>query len=150
VQGEFDYVDLPLLEMVEQGQKPIMEAHTHSVPKPLNPVDYESLVCPDPEYGRLVRGSLVLSPSIQILALATKDTVQLTLDEFERIRAKYEAEMVEDQEGIVWNTADTVAFEKQIAQVRRYEGAKLLEFGREMNLKFYHSNNLVDFREFTA
>jgi hypothetical protein len=150
VQGEFEYVDLPLLEMAEQGQKPIMEVHTHFMPKPLTPRDCESLACPDAEYGRLVSGSLVLSPTIQILGLATKNTVQLTAVEFERIRDKYEEEIVEDQQGIVWNTADEVVFEKQLAQARRYEHAKLVEFGREMNVKFYYSNNLVDFREFTA
>ncbi len=94
--GDFTTTNLSTFDVINDGFIPLFEVHTHPTNVLPSPVDYARiLINPTQKQFRFLRAAIVLCPSVQILALATNQTVMLDVDTFQKLDQNYKLDDIE-------------------------------------------------------
>lgn len=136
--GEVEEVELSTLEVLIDGNRPMIEIHTHPDDSLFSVQDYSRMLVDFHNGMRLVKAIMVLCPNIQVLAIATNRTPLLDVDE-----------TVELLEGL------RKGFDQQFKSMRDRDlfhslvNTWTLGVARSLNVKLYSSNDMQHFKEFS-
>lgn len=141
--GEFERVEVSTLDILKKGNLPMIEIHTHPSDNLFSPIDYLRMLV-DLDCGTpVVKSIMVLCPNMQVLALATRETPALDVDEanerLEVLDRTYSVESLKER----MLTNKYLSVEELMNQME-------LEIAQSLHVKLYSSTDMQHFKEFSA
>lgn len=91
VHGTYTRVTSDTIDLFEEGHTPLFEIHTHPANTLFSHFDYArlSLVTVDGAF-RALKGTILLCPDLQLLALATPETMLFTITQLDKFLDRYD------------------------------------------------------------
>lgn len=92
--GEYTSTTTDTLDLFKRGHNPLFEIHSHPIDSLFSDADYQRMIMDVTVAGgmRILRGAILVCPNIQILALATPQTMFTSPEQVELFRKKYDLE----------------------------------------------------------
>jgi len=137
--GEIEKVEISTLDVLREGNRPMIEIHTHPNDSLFSIEDYSRMLVDFHNGMRLVKSIMVLCPNIQVLGIATNRTPLLDVDPT--------VELLEDLHRGLDQQLKTIRDPELLYAL---DNAEALGVAKELGVKLYSSTDRRNFKAFSA
>lgn len=88
--GEFARYQTETFDLLGQGHRPLFELHTHPANRLFSDADFYRMILARTKDLRPVKATIVICPDVQILAIATPETLALSREQLEEFIARHD------------------------------------------------------------